>query len=68
MGVALWVVAAAVEPWFAPPNGAVVRFGALAALVGAGMLVYVIAILILGVFDRRQLRGLLRRNPSIDSA
>ena len=68
MGAALWIAAAALEPWFAPPSGTAVRFGALAALVSTGLFVYVIAILALGVFDRRQLRGLLRRNPSTGPA
>jgi putative peptidoglycan lipid II flippase len=68
MGAALLIVAAALEPWFAPPGGTVVRLGALAALVGAGLLVYAIAVLVLGVFDRRQLRNLLRRNPSTGPA
>ena len=58
----------ALEPWFAPPSGTAVRLSALAALVGAGLLVYVIAIFALGVIDRRQLRGLLRRNPSTGPA
>src|SRR5438045_6546342 len=29
MGAALWTAAVALEPWFAPPNGHVVRLGAL---------------------------------------
>ena len=61
-------LAACLEPWFAPPSGTVVRLGALAALVGAGLLVYVIASWLLGAFDRRQLRSLLRRNPSTGPA
>ncbi len=68
MGATLWIVATALQPWFAPPSGTAVRFGALAALVGAGLLVYAVATFAFGVIDRRQLRGLLRRNSSIDSA
>ena len=68
MAVALWMAAAALEPWFAPPGGTAVRLAALAGLVGAGLLVYGIAVLALGVVDRRQLRGLLRRNPSTGPA
>jgi len=68
MGAALWIAASALAPCFAPPSGAAVRFGALAALVGAGLLVYAAATFAFGIIDRRQLRGLLRRNPSIDSA
>ena len=44
MGATLWIVAAALAPWFAPPSGAAVRFGALAALVGAGLFVYAVAV------------------------
>ena len=44
MAVALWIAASALEPWFAHPSGSIVRLGALAALVGAGLLVYVIAV------------------------
>ena len=62
MGVALWIAADALEPWFAPRAALLSRLGALAALVGAGLLVYAIAILALGVLDLRQLRGLLRRD------
>jgi putative peptidoglycan lipid II flippase len=68
MCVVLWMTASALEPWFAPANGTVVRLGALAALVTAGLLTYIIAVLALGVFDRRQLRNLLRRNPSAGPA
>jgi putative peptidoglycan lipid II flippase len=68
MCVVLWMTASALEPWFAPANGTVVRLGALAALVTAGLLTYIIAVLALGVFDRRQLRNLLRRNPSAGAA
>jgi putative peptidoglycan lipid II flippase len=68
MAVALWIAASALEPWFAHPGGSIVRLGALTALVGAGLLAYVIAVLVLGVFDRRQLRSLLRRNPSTGPA
>jgi putative peptidoglycan lipid II flippase len=64
MGAALWIAAGALEPWFAPPSGTAVRFGALAALVSAGLLVYVVAIFAFGVIDLRQLRSLLRRNSS----
>jgi hypothetical protein len=35
---------------------------------GAGLLVYAVATFAFGVIDRRQLRSLLRRNSSIDSA
>src|SRR5262249_24455083 len=68
MGRALWTLAAGLEPSLALPGRALVRFGALGALVGAGFFVYVLAILALGVIDRRQLLSLLQRNPSTGPA
>ena len=65
MGAALWFAAAYLEPWFGASNGVLVRTVALAALVGAGLLVYVVAVLALRVVDLRQLRALaqMRRQP-----
>jgi hypothetical protein len=37
---------------------------ALAALVGAGLVVYAVAVLVLGILDMRQLRGFLSRRPA----
>jgi putative peptidoglycan lipid II flippase len=68
MSAALWIVAVALEPWFAPPSGTAVRFGALAALVGAGLLVYAIAVFAFGAISVRQLRGQLRRDRSAGPA
>jgi len=68
MGTALWSVAGGLEPSLALRSPTVARFGALGALVGAGLLVYGLAILALGVIDRRQLRSLLQRKPSTDPA
>jgi len=68
MAAALWALAQALEPWFGLSSRTQVRFGALGALVGAGLLVYGLAILVLGVIDRRQLRSLLQRRGSADPA
>jgi putative peptidoglycan lipid II flippase len=68
MGAALWTLALGLAPSLSLSNGVAVRFGALGALVGAGLLVYVVAILALGVIDRRQLRSLLQRHPSTGPA
>jgi putative peptidoglycan lipid II flippase len=68
MAFALWAMAAGLAPSLALPSRIGVRFGALGALVGAGLLVYGLAILALGVIDRRQLRGFLRRSGSADAA
>src|SRR5215831_12264297 len=68
MGAALWGTAVGLEPSLTLPGRAVVRFGALGALVGAAVLVYALATLALGVIDRRQLRSLLQRNPSTGPA
>ena len=49
----LWIAATALEPVVRAPSGDLVaRCGALAVLVGAGLLVYAAAILALGVVDR----------------
>jgi hypothetical protein len=56
------------EPWLGLPSPTGLRFGALTALVGAGLLVYGLAILALGVIDRRQLRSVLWRRGSADPA
>ena len=61
MGAALWFAAAALAPWFGAPSGLLTRMGALAALVGAGLIVYAAAVLALGILDLRELRGLLHR-------
>jgi putative peptidoglycan lipid II flippase len=68
MGAVLWGIAAGLEPSLALPGRGAVRFGALGALVGAGVLVYALATLALGVIDRRQLRSLIERNPSTGPA
>ena len=61
MGVVLWFVSAALAPWFGTPHPFLVRAGALAVLVGAGLAVYAIAVLALGVLELRQLRSFLTR-------
>lgn len=43
MGLALWGMGIGLEPWLAPENGLPVRAGALAVLVGGGLLTYVVA-------------------------
>ena len=63
MAAALWMAAVALGPWLAPGTGTVVRLAALSGLVGTGLVVYLIAVLLLGILDQRQLRNLLRRNP-----
>jgi putative peptidoglycan lipid II flippase len=68
MAVAVWAMAHELEPWLGLPSPTGLRFGALTALVGAGLLVYGLAILALGVIDRRQLRSVLWRRGSADPA
>jgi putative peptidoglycan lipid II flippase len=63
MGVALWFAADALQPWLASSQGVLVRGSALAAMVGAGLLVYAVSVLATGVIGLRQLRSLLRRRP-----
>jgi putative peptidoglycan lipid II flippase len=64
MGAALWFTAAALDPWFGPAHGSPARMLALAVLVGAGLAVYAVAVLVLGILDLRQLRSFLSRRPA----
>ena len=56
------VVAAMLAPCSRRQRPACRGCGAMAALVGAGLVVYVVAIVALGAIDLRQLRALLRRD------
>ncbi|HJU30820.1 MAG TPA: murein biosynthesis integral membrane protein MurJ [Hyphomicrobiaceae bacterium] len=66
MAVALLLAAKGLGPWLAPANASLARLAALAALIGAGLFVYMIAVFALGIVDRRQLAALLRRSPIAD--
>src|SRR5262249_49329823 len=59
MGAVLWFAAGVLAPSFASSTGFIERMVALAALVCAGLVVYTLAILLLGVLSLRQLRGFL---------
>jgi putative peptidoglycan lipid II flippase len=48
MGAAVWALASFLDPWFAPANGFLVQAVALAALVGAGLTVYLASAQIFG--------------------
>jgi putative peptidoglycan lipid II flippase len=50
MAAALLVLAPMLSPWLGPDHAAVVRFGALGALVGVGVVVYFGAAYVLGGF------------------
>jgi hypothetical protein len=60
-GAILIGLALALGPWFGAGNPSITRFGALAALVLAGVLVYAIAVEATGAFPLRQLAQALRR-------
>jgi putative peptidoglycan lipid II flippase len=62
MGAAVLALRLALAPALAGPLA--VRLGALAALVVAGLVVFVALVLALGVTDWRELRGQLRRQPA----
>jgi putative peptidoglycan lipid II flippase len=65
MGAALWFVEAALSGSFGETASLLWRVGALVALVGSGLLVYVTAVFATGALDVRQLRSFLqRRTPS----
>ena len=59
MGAALWRGQMLITPYV--QGSWPVRFGALAALVSAGMLVYALATVVLGAFSRDDIALLLRR-------
>ena len=61
MGGALYAAAPFLAPWLSPPTSVVLRFAALGALVGGGLVVYALAALALGAVDMRQFRRLMRR-------
>jgi putative peptidoglycan lipid II flippase len=66
MAVALFGLSHAFSPWFTHP---VLRFVAVAALVGGGMAVYFPAVWLLGGTDKEELRSLFRRRrPYTDVA
>ena len=61
MGVALWALGAGLDPYFLRRNGVLVQFGALGLLVGAGLTVYALASLALGVADPKVIFARLRK-------
>jgi putative peptidoglycan lipid II flippase len=62
MGAVVWVAATVLQDWFVAPS-VMLRAGALAVLVGSGLLVYAATILATGAVSVRQLRTLARRPP-----
>jgi putative peptidoglycan lipid II flippase len=60
MGAVVWLISAWLADMFAA-SGALVRTVALAAVVGAGLVVYAMATLVTGALEVRQLRTILRR-------
>jgi putative peptidoglycan lipid II flippase len=61
MGCVLWALDGVLAPWFASGNLLAVRVGALALLVGAGLLAYAIFVFGTGIFTLAQLKALRRR-------
>jgi len=61
MGLALWWLSAALQPWFAPSNGLVIQSGALTLLVGGGLLIFALAAQLTGAVHLQTiLRSLAR--------
>jgi hypothetical protein len=58
MGVVLWLTAQPLDGYFAPANGMLVQCLAVGVLVGAGGLVYALAVQLTGVMTI----GMLRRS------
>jgi putative peptidoglycan lipid II flippase len=63
MGAVVWLVSAYFADMFVAP-GVIARTAALAAVVGAGLVVYAVATLATGALEVRQLRTLLRRRAT----
>lgn len=61
MGIGLVVAAHFLGPYFAPDKGFPAHAAALALLVGAGFIIYGVAVLVTGAVNFRQLRNLVRR-------
>jgi putative peptidoglycan lipid II flippase len=68
MGAALWFAAAGLAPWFAASSGFLHRMSALVVLIGAGLIVYTVAVFAFGAMSLRQLRDQLRRDRSAGPA
>jgi len=61
MGLVLWWLGVGLEPWFAPNNGLLIQSGALALLVGAGLLIFALAAQLTGAVHLQTiLRSLAR--------
>jgi len=61
MGLMIWWLMTVLNPSFAPVKGALVQFGAISVLVGAGLAVYGGVLLATGVISLGQIRAMVRR-------
>jgi putative peptidoglycan lipid II flippase len=61
MGLALYAAARGLDPWLVQSTGALVRFSALAVLIGAGFIAYFVAAHLTGAASLGQLRSAVRR-------
>jgi putative peptidoglycan lipid II flippase len=55
MGVTVWALASALNPWFAPERGLLLQVIALLALIGGGLLAYLVAGALFGAMKPRSL-------------
>jgi hypothetical protein len=55
MGAVVFALVAALDPWFAPDSGFLAQAGALAILVGAGLLTYLAAAQLFGAAHFQEL-------------
>ena len=62
MGLVLYMTARALDPWLVEAQGLLVRFSALAVLIGAGLVTYFVAAQITGAATLSQLRAVLKRS------
>ncbi|MCB1546630.1 MAG: murein biosynthesis integral membrane protein MurJ [Hyphomicrobiaceae bacterium] len=61
MGIAIWLLAAWLAPYFEPRHGLLLRFGTLALLVGVGGLVFALTAQLVGALRLRALLAGMRR-------
>ncbi len=66
MGAGLLAAQRALLEWFTPGTELMMRIGLLAALVLAGMLVYLMLARLLGIMNAEMLRAALRRTPAAE--
>ena len=63
MAAVLWIMAGVLAPYVPRANPLPIRIGALALLVGSGLVAYAAMVLGTGIFTLAQIKSLMRRRP-----